>query len=389
MRILIVTPIFPPDIGGPATYVTEIAGRLTSRGHLVSVVTFSEQPPEKIPGVRIMPLGTKYPVFGKILRQGSLLLKILSEAKKSDVVYLQETVTVGFVSSVAAKLLGKPVVLKFVGDIAWQTAYGNGRTKKFLEDFLKKPDAGFGTDFTLRLQRFVFGLCDLIITPSEYLKADVLVGCYGVDPKKVRVIYNAVDLRRYDAIAAQKPAGEPSLIIVSRLVKWKRTEDVVAIMPDVAAKYPKATLTIVGYGPEEEEIRKRAEALGVGRRVILRGKLPHEEMIAVLKGSDVFILNSVYEGLPHTVIEALACRVPVVATGIKGTVEVVKDDETGLLVDVGWKKKEMLEKISMLADDLGMKKKLADGGYRIIEDRFNMDKTMLSLEEALAGLAEK
>ncbi|HXI17699.1 MAG TPA: glycosyltransferase, partial [Chloroflexota bacterium] len=129
MRLLFVTNLFPPDIGGPATYVPKIAAEFVARGHDVSVVAGA--PPELIPATTPP---SPYPVWRVSrrlplpLRLGVALLTLLKAVRGADVLYVQGLAGPEMVAVLVARLLGKPVALKIVGDNAWEYAIRKGLT---------------------------------------------------------------------------------------------------------------------------------------------------------------------------------------------------------------------------------------------------------------------
>ena len=94
MKILITTPIFPPEIGGPATYTLEVSRRLKERGHQIRVVTFTDSKPE-VEDLTVIPVRLHYPMLGSILRQARLFFTILRVAKGMELLYSQGPVVVG------------------------------------------------------------------------------------------------------------------------------------------------------------------------------------------------------------------------------------------------------------------------------------------------------
>ena len=221
MKILISTPIFPPEIGGPATYTMEVARRLQERSHKIHIVAFTDVKPQ-VKGLEVTPVRVSYPMLGTLLRQTRLFFALLSSAKDKDLIYLQDPVVVGVASLLAGKITGKPLVLKFVGDSIWEKEYSLRRTDENLDDFLgslrKRP--------TLRLRisllKFVFGHMSRIIVPSFYLR-NILIKHYGVKPEKIAVVYNSVDCST--AQAANSGHGKQKhkqIITVGRMVRHKR-----------------------------------------------------------------------------------------------------------------------------------------------------------------------
>jgi glycosyltransferase involved in cell wall biosynthesis len=230
MRILLTTPIFPPEIGGPATYSHEISGRLMKKGHQVRVVTFTDAEPE-VKDIEIIPVRLSYGLLGSLRRQLRLFSTVLRAAREVDLLYAQGAVVVGLCSLVVGKLLRKPVVVKFVGDVAWEQAVNAAKTTKLLEEFLAHPEGGFYIKLIMRIQRFVFHRVNKVITPSNYLK-NILVKFYQVPASKIEVVYNAVELT--EGKACDETYGQPMLITIGRLVSWKGIDELIALVPALA-----------------------------------------------------------------------------------------------------------------------------------------------------------
>ena len=384
MKILITTPIFPPEIGGPATYSYGVAKRLIKKGHEIKIVTLFDQTPKKIDGIKIFKVKANYNLFTTLIRQSRLFFTILHAAKDVDLIYLQGPVVVGLATTIVAKILGKPVVIKFVGDIAWETAFNRKKTSKFLDEFLEFPEGGGYIKFILQIQRFVFKNADMIITPSNYLKK-ILTTFYYIDSEKIKVIYNSIDLRAYDKTVGKKfddLDGYPVITTIARLVPWKCVNEIIEAVPKVIKKYPTTKLLIVGDGPEKENLEKSSVELGISNHVRFTGNVGRGKVIELLKKSDIFILNSRYEGLPHVVIEAMACKIPVIATNISGTKEVVVNEKTGMLIEAG-NIEDLVKKIFFLLENEDIRKKLVEEAYKKIVDKFTWDKNLCVLEKTL------
>ncbi|MFC2122475.1 glycosyltransferase family 4 protein [Bacteroidota bacterium] len=380
MKILITTPIFPPEIGGPAVYTREVARRLKEKGHQIRVVAFISAEPEA-EDLEIIPVRLSYGLLGSISRRARMFFTILRTARDADLIYAQGPVVVGLTSLIVGKLRRKPVAVKFVGDIAWEHAVNRGRTSRLLDDFLSRPEGGIDIKILMRIQKWVFHNASRVITPSEYLKK-VLVNFYQVPPDRIAVVYNAVEIAEGGSQAER--AGQPVVATVGRLVQWKRVDELVEIVPALVERYPDFRLVIVGDGLEKGKLRRLCREKNVEENVLFTGKISHEQTLAYLRSADVFVLNSRYEGLPHTVLEAMTCRCPVIATNIDGTTEVVEDGVTGFTVEPG-NKGQLLEKVVFLLEDEGVRERLAKQAYENIKTKFNWSITLDELEEVLAG----
>jgi len=323
MRILITTGIFPPDIGGPATYVPTIAKALTERGHQVTVLTTSEpenlQWDDSIYPFSVFRVNRRQKIW---LRSLKFVAKVLRLGRMADVIYANG---IYFETVIANKFLRKPLVMKIVGDEAWERSVRKGWTKDNFEGFQQRHQS-WQAELLKRLRSWVVRQADKVIVPSQYLANWVVK--WGVPAEKVVVIYNAVEIP--DSIEPLPvPLKTPiKAITVGRLVPWKRVNRLL----EALEKIPELGLVVVGDGPERPRLERMAQDLGVSDRVYFAGQRSKRETIGLMAACDFFVLNSTYEGLPHVVLEAMALGLPVVATAVGGTPEVVRDGETGILV---------------------------------------------------------
>ncbi len=336
MRILLVSNLFPPDIGGPATYVPRIAGELLGRGHNVSVVA-GAAPGELKESAGEWPYAVHHisrglPLGVRLIVAAATLVRC---ARGADALYVQGLAGPEMVAVLVGRLLGKAVALKIVGDNAWEYAIRKGLTRDGIDAFQTAP---YGVRLRL-IRSLVHGYARLVtrlIVPSEYLKS--IVHGWGVPPDRVVVIRNAltaspIDLERRAAEQAglKRDLGiEGALVVTSaRLYPWKNLDFLIDHVPKMPAE---ATLAIVGGGPDHDQLADRARVRGVERRVRITGNVSHADVQRYLRAADVFILNTRYEGLSHVMLEAMAAGAPVIASSVGGNPEVIQHEENGILV---------------------------------------------------------
>ncbi len=316
MRLVIATPLYPPEIGGPATYAKLLEEGLPGKGIEVDVVKFSE--------VRHLP---------RIIRHYIYYRRVLKAARNADVVLGLDPVSVGLPALYAAKKAGKPFVVKIVGDYAWEQGRQRFGVMESLDDFVKMRDVPLPVRVLRRIQTRVARSATRVIVPSEYLGNIVMT--WGIPRDKIRVVYNAVHLGALGVVpeeVARLP--RPLIVTAGRLVPWKNVGGVIDAVAELRTKRSQASLVVVGGGPERTVLIVRAEQKLKGGHVFT-GMLSHRDTLAVMKSADVFVLNSSYEGLSHLLIEALALGVPTIATSVGGNPEVIIDGENGLLVPAG------------------------------------------------------
>ena len=320
INILMVTGIFPPDIGGPATYVPTMASELVRRGHKVIVLTLSDRLDHDDRSYTF-PVHRIRRSLAKPLRFLLTVVRIFREGRSAAVLYVNGL----YLEAVIANcLLCKPMVQKIVGDWAWERATNKGWVRDTFEEFQKRK-YDLRVDLLKALRNFCVGRADAVIVPSKFLVR--AVATWGVSETKMIVIYNAVELSA--PIAAAIPlATRFKVVTVGRLVPWKQIDQLIEAIhgsPDVG-------LVIIGDGPERSQLENLARQNQLGGRIYFAGQTSKQETLALMGACDLFVLNSSYEGFPHVILEAMSAGLPVVATAVGGTPELVEHGVSGILI---------------------------------------------------------
>jgi glycosyltransferase involved in cell wall biosynthesis len=363
MKIVLATPLFPPEIGGPATYVKELAERLRD-DHEVTVVAYATTS-ENIPGVRLITVSKRRPLPLRLLK---FALVLFDAAKGADVIYAQNAVAAGLPAVLVGRLRRVPVVIKFVGDEAWERATLLRLTTKQLEDFLAHPhEATLKIKIILHLQGWVLRRAQAVTTPSKYL-ADAVIRTYRVAASRVTVNYNAAE--RTEIVPFAAAVVPHQIVVTARLVEWKGIDGVIRATAKLRSEFPDVRLLIAGDGPQEDALKALARDLGLDKHVIFLGRVSRAETWHLRKTSQVYVLNSTYEGLPHTVLTSFAAGIPTVATDIPGTNEAVYNEETGLLVEPGGDD-ALANAIARLFRNSMLRKRVTDGAQEILQNKFS------------------
>lgn len=330
MRVLLATPLYPPDPGGPATYAKLLEEGFPKLGVGVTLVKFGD--------VRHLP---------KLVKNIAYFFRIVRAGKRADVILVLDPVSTGLPAALAAFVLRKPLVLKVVGDYAWEQGRQRFGVTATLDEFVRLRKLPFNVRVLQGIETWVARRARVVIVPSEYLKG--VVSAWGIAPEKIVVVYNAVS-RADGGKVPEAVSALPRLrmVMVARLVPWKHIDNVIEAVATVDA-----SLIVVGEGPEEERLKALAsEKL---THYVFTGLLTPQGTQAVMRESDILVLNSSYEGMSHVLIEGLMAGIPIVATDAGGNREVLED--TGLLVPVG--DTDALRKaLACLAEDEGLRKEL-------------------------------
>lgn len=362
MRILIITGIFPPDVGGPASYVPAIAASLTNCGHRITVITLSDSRGHADCEYPFTVIRILRPV-ARPWRVLKTIASIIRYGKQADLLFVHGLALEAVLANV---LLGKPLVHKIVGDLAWERACSQGTVTDDLETF-QRTRYSRKIELLKRLRSLWVNKSDRIITPSRFLKK--IVSSWGVPEENITVIYNAVDTAHLEteviqSVHAPPPAAVEKKTIVSagRLVPWKGFASLISVME----QFPEAQLYIIGDGPERRRLEVLIQHNNLNERVRILGTVSRRELFAALKHADLFVLNSTYEGLPHVVLEALKAQVPVIATDSGGTSEIIQHGYNGLLVPAA-DESALSAAIKLLLEDVSLCTRLVKNGAASLE----------------------
>ncbi len=319
-KILLVTGIYPPAIGGPATYVKMLEKELPLRGYDVHILTLGEMPHTDL--VSYIPRTKGF--FAR-----SLAIKRFIERGNYDIVYAQTPFSVGF--GVALSWGKAKKILKVVGDNVWEISQDVLGVRDSIDDFQKKTYS-FKINVMKMIEHWSAKRFDTVITPSKYLQGIVLG--WGVKKEKSVVVYNAVkrpeineskeELRKEFGIDGK------TYLTVARITPWKGIDTLIDVFSE-----RKEHLIVIGDGPLFDEMKEKAKGFD---NITLLGRLPKDSVYRYMKACDGFLLNSSYEGLPHVVIEALYLDCPVAASKAGGTPEIVIPGKTGTLFTYNNKK---------------------------------------------------
>ncbi|MBA2332563.1 MAG: glycosyltransferase family 4 protein [Actinobacteria bacterium] len=322
MKVLIVSGIWPPDVGGPASHSPELAARLHSRGHRVEVLTTAVAAPApeaySVQWVgRKLPPGARHAVFA---------LRLARLARAADVVYVNSLLTRGVAGARAAR---RPVVVKLTDDPAYERARRFGLYGGDLDGFQRF--AGGSRVRALRaLRDTALRRASLVVCPSAYLR-DHALG-WGLSPNRVVVVENATP--ELPALPSREQARAAFGVDGSLLAFAGRlgAAKALGVALEALAELEGATLLLAGDGPERASLERRAAELGLDRRARFLGALGRHDVLQLFRAADASVLSSAWENFPHTLVEALAVGTPVVATAVGGVPEIVRDGENGLLV---------------------------------------------------------
>lgn len=270
----------------------------------------------------------------------------------------------GIVGRVAARRAGTPVVIYTEHSLAVQRQLAGFHFVSFVANTL------------------TYGMNDLVLSVSRDTFRDVSRFTVGRVP--VRLVYNGIPLHSFDrgAIEADRAAlGVPEhhkvVGHVATFTPKKRQFDLLEAAKLVIDEDPDVTFVLVGKGALRAELESRAAELGIGGHVVFPGFVP--DLRAALACFDVFALSSLYEGLPTVAIEAMALGVPVVATWVGGTPEIVNQDHDGILVPPRNPPALARGLLRLLGDD-GLRAEMSTRAQQSVRSKFDIRRRVDEVE---------
>ena len=358
MNILITAGIFPPDIGGPASFVPKISNFLIENGHNVKIICLAEvennHTEDNLDVIRIK-RSNSLPI-----RWVKTIYQIVKNGKKSDLIFVNG---LGMESTIANLILKKQLIRKIVGDPVWERAYNQKKTTESFDEFQDNKHS-FLIEVQKLLRNWSINSAETVITPSNHLKS--FVSGLGFS-NKVLKINNGVDIT--DIKRANESKVDINLIIISRLVVQKNINIVIEAMKMLENKNLK--LSIIGEGGEFSKLESAIHDLNLQNRVQLLGKIDNNKISQFLLTADIFIQASDYEGLPHSVLEAINYEVPILSTEAGGCKDLLNDGERGFIIPMPPDKKVIAENISFIIKNKAEATKRADEAKAFINKKYN------------------
>ena len=369
MRICLLSWEFPPRIvGGIARHVFGLAKALVKKGHEVGVVTldFPGTPDyEEIEGVKVYRSRTEvgHPNFLTwAFLFNHFLEKRLATANRDmnfDIIHIHDWLVAP--AGIAFKhLLKKPLVCTM-----HSTEHGRST--------LHGPDS-------YMIDGMEWWACyeaDRAIVTSNSMQGEVC-GHFHVPREKTDVVPNGIEVEKYDLEvdrwATRRRYGvgdnDKMILFIGRLVPQKGVEYLIRTASRIGWRFPEARFVIVGEGWMRSHLEWLANQTGQRWRINFTGFIPDSELVALTKGADVMVVPSVYEPFGIVALEAMAARVPVVASQVGGLAEVVEHDKTGVHVyprspdSIAWGVERVLS-------DQGYRDWLVKNAYETVTKRFS------------------
>jgi 1,4-alpha-glucan branching enzyme len=315
MRVAITTPFFPPHPGGLERHVYELASGLSKRGFDVHIVTSDIKAPKAEPdlGYEIIRLPSKRIGFDCIVSG----LRQTFDRIRPDIVHSHAPLSI--ISSQTSWLIGKskPLLCTYHGDYYKKALWE--RMFKVMRNHIQLP-------YVLHHPRFTIALTDY---DRRLLKR------YGIDDRRIRIIYPGIDIARYRRDLSGNIYDGNMVLYVGRVVYEKGIKELLMAFKALSERHDDAKLVVAGTGYALNDMVELSKDLGLVGKVDFKGWVLHEDLHELYQKASFVVLPSFSEGLPYVVLEAMASGQALVATNVSGMNEAVVHERSGILYEVG------------------------------------------------------
>ncbi|MCB9802529.1 glycosyltransferase family 4 protein [Candidatus Nomurabacteria bacterium] len=312
MKILIATGIFIPEVGGPATYIFNLAKELIGSGHQIIIVTYSDQNiydlDQDLP-YQVVRVKRKSGFFGKFLNYYNYYkkLKEIYSKENFDIVYSFDHFSAGIPVSILAKKIKKPIIIRVGGDFIWERYLSYAKKPVTLREFYQRSFHLKYENIRFNLIRKVFSQADKIVFTTQFQK-EIFAQYYKLPGSKLVLLNNPINT----AIKSiERNNFNHNIIFHGRINKKNNVSFLIKAFSQMQNK--DFSLQIIGDGPEKSQLENLVAELKLNN-VIFLGSLSREETYQKLSRAYLAVYPSLTDISPNGLLESLQLKVPFVCT---------------------------------------------------------------------------
>lgn len=359
MKILVATPLYPPEIAEPAPYIKQLAERW-STSHDVTVVAYANSiiPPA---AMRSIAVNKRRPLPSRLF---AFTMALWKASRTAEVLFAEHAVAASLPAVIVGRLRKIPVAVHFTEDETWERATQLGITSQPRDVFLSDPQLTPKLRFIRRLQRYVLRRASKVVVPSASF-ADLIIRTYGVKSDLIDIDENPSETPEILPFPSEPVPHQ--ILTIGRLEPWKNTAMIIRAIQILAKEFPDVRLLIAGDGPEEDRLKELAENMNVAERILFLGQLSRAESWHLRRSSDVLVADLAHEDLPDPIVRGAVAGIPVVAMTTSAAEEVAQE-------------------ISRLFFDAAYRARVVGESQRSLAERWSWDAHVPVLDRTLASL---
>jgi glycosyltransferase involved in cell wall biosynthesis len=396
-RVCIFTETYYPVIGGGETQARLLAEGLLADGFSVMIVTRRSDSSlakverfGKITVHRLPPVGR-----GQLKKWGlmvSSLPALIRLQRHFDLIFVSGFRIIGVTAVLVGDLFGKAVVLKADSQGEMSGEFFAGGLAK-----LRLTPSSVPFSLFLRLRNRLLKRADAFATITSDVRAELVEA--GIPADAIHAIPNSVDMVRFFPVEAEQkrvvrvktglpPAGK-IVVYTGRLVSYKGLPLLLKVWKEICRQYGDASLLLVGAGGLdihncEAELREYVRENSLQDRVFFPGSV--QNVPEFLQASDIFVLPTEDDAFPGALIEAMACRLPVITTPVGAIKTIIETDNNGLLVQPG-NYQQLYDALELLLSDAALAERLGNAGRQTVQNRYSAEIVTCQYEQLFRQLS--
>lgn len=359
--------LYPSSVGGVELHAHEMSRLQARAGQDVTVLTYRSDSGQSFSddgdGYHIIRANASLRVFGNTI-SFSQLFSLLKHWNSYDIVHAHSHLFFSTVlCALARKIRSTPLVVTNHGLVS-QTA----------PDWLQQlylPTVG----------KWVFKTADAIICYTE-TERDQVVNL-GVSPEKIQVIHNGIDTGVFSPSVS--PSPKKQILWIGRFTPGKGVEYLLKGFQTFAQEFPDYTLVMVGRGPLKDDSIRMIQEMGLEEKVVLKDFVPNKNLPDLYRESSLFVLPSLEEGVPRTILEAMACGRPVVCTALPQLGDIVSG--CGVIVPTR-DAMAVADALSTLVSDPALARDLGESARARVVSQYSWDDTVMRTLDLYALLVQ-
>lgn len=353
-----ITREFPPVGGGIGYYVQNLSKSLIQKGHRVSVITRgspSRIQKKTIDGIDIYET-TFFPFYPIHLELHKLFVNQLLRQLKPDLVHFHSPVT-PTVDIQCPKVVTVHTAMRT--DAKYHEVVNANSFAEKMQSMYFSPLA----------ESKLFKQTNVITAVSPTISQELME--YGIDPEEVEVVWNGVDEKVFSP-PVQENVDPKYILFTGRLWARKGLFDLIESAQILKSSIPNIKLIVCGNGPLLPKLKEQVHRKCLDDNIEFLGRVSREELLRVYQNATMQIVPSIYEGLPTVILEGMSCGLPIIATDIGGSRDIIKDGQSGLLVPPA-SPKSLASAMKTLWTNDKLRRQLGKNARRTILSRFTWD----------------
>src|SRR3989338_5029810 len=350
MKVAVLIDTWSPVVGGGQINAWEISKRLAKKGVEIDIVTRScgRDKLKRVKNLNVYKLGSKSNPNDSLSKVFFVFRSFLFVYKrKYDLVH-----THAFLPGITARLL-----MVFKGIPAIFTVHGTSINTK-LNNVLSR-----------QLEKFIL---TQILYSSQITVSQDFVALQNINKRKF-YIPNGVEVKVFDRKRVQKYKN-PTLIFVGRLHPQKNISSLITAITRVKEKIPNIRLLIIGDGEQKWGLQRQVKSLKINENIRFLGTITKTDLVNLYKASHIFILPSIYEGQPLTLLEAWAAKLPVIITKTGDCQYLVKDGKNGYSIHNSQDVREISDLIEKTLKNKN-RDKMGENGYNFVRENVSWERS--------------